>query len=180
MSDVLVKMIHEWPNKDDPAVESQSARLKSATIAEFINDHRPSELKTLLRELLFPGLPAGETVSPDAVGRRLAAQVGNVVECEERNVVLRSAKPKGGGGRAAKVYYVEFIDGLPAPEENLWQGTWGLRGLLQPLGLGKGKRSPDNIVPKNTIGLGVVPKVPKSPEHGSGTGSLQSTCPGWI
>ena len=117
MSDVLVKMIREWPNKDEPPVTSQSAQLKSSVIAEFINNHHPGELKTLLRELLFPGLPANETVSPDAVGKRLAAQVGNVVECEGRNVVLRSTKPRGGGGRAAKVYYVEFIDGLPPPDE---------------------------------------------------------------
>ena len=63
-------MIHEWPNKDDPAVRMSKRSIESTGITEFINDHRPSELKTLLRGLLVPGPPCGRGGMPWAGGWR--------------------------------------------------------------------------------------------------------------
>ena len=134
--------MRQWKNADDDK-KFLSALFTSKMIADIINNH-PNELGTQLRELLFGGQPSNEMVTPDAVGRRLMSHVGNVVEFESpientedqfhsRNIVLEVTKPKGGGGRAAKAFYVRPGRSAVAGREVLrFQGTWGLRGLRQP------------------------------------------------
>ena len=92
LGDALSQMAAKWPK---PTKKEHMA--KSSELAKLINDHQSNwvpegdrELGSTLRELLYPTLPPGQSVSAKSVTRMLNKYLGNPVRTGQQTLVLKT------------------------------------------------------------------------------------------
>jgi hypothetical protein len=104
LEDALVALNGKWPGK-----------FKSADIAQFLNrrgeyetDSDDKERAAVVREFLFPKLPASQDVSAKSVGKTLKRHVGEPVRSgDDRTLILKEWRDPGDGPKGPLCYRVD-------------------------------------------------------------------------
>jgi hypothetical protein len=96
LADVLSKMKAKWP-----------MQFKASDVQAIINSTDFQDpLRDILREFFCPTL-ANQRVTANSIGKSLKQRVGEPVSSGGRTLILRSMKPRGGGGHATALYEIE-------------------------------------------------------------------------
>ncbi len=103
LSDVLAALSGKWDN----------IRFQASDVAQLLNykgEYQSADDKeraAVLREFLFPKLPANQDVSAKSVGRMIKNHIGEPVKAAKDTLILKEWRDPRGGAKGPLSYYVQ-------------------------------------------------------------------------